>query len=67
MLQQAYEKMRGAITDRMKEYMTKHNVKSPKVIVDMGCSTGFSTEWLAEQVGHAGAAFPLTLVCGGLQ
>lgn len=45
----AFIKMREAMTNAMKDYHTKHGLPQPQTIVDMGCSTGISTRWMAAQ------------------
>jgi trans-aconitate methyltransferase len=57
-LQEAFAKKRQPITDAVKAYSEQHGVGELRRIIDVGCSTGMSTRWLAHQ-------FPQADVTGG--
>lgn len=49
-MQAASTKLRTGLTDRLKEYMSRHNLRplgAGSRILDIGCSVGVSTRWLA--------------------
>lgn len=52
-----FVELRARVTDAIKAYHAQHGLPSPTSIVDMGCSTGLSTRWLAAQ-------FPAAQVTG---
>lgn len=45
----AYRRLAGGATNALKAYYDKHAIAEPAMIVDVGCSTGMSTRWLADQ------------------
>ena len=49
----AYRRMAGGATDALKAYYKEHNLPEPKTVVDVGCSVGMSTRWLAEAYPQA--------------
>lgn len=51
---EAFVKLRSGVTEALKAYMAQHSLAAPKTILDVGCSTGLSTTWMAQQ--FAGAA-----------
>jgi len=52
--QAAFAKLRGSTTDAIKAYQVQHGLDTnPEVLLDMGCSTGMSTRWLAAQFPQA--------------
>ncbi|EFJ40547.1 hypothetical protein VOLCADRAFT_84448 [Volvox carteri f. nagariensis] len=58
---QCFVELRSRITDAIKSYHTRHGLPLPSRIADMGCSTGMSTQWLAEQFPQAAAITGLDL------
>lgn len=53
----AQARLRRSILDAAREFMQQHGVASPKDMIDIGCATGISTRWLAEE-------FPAAAVTG---
>ncbi|GAX79902.1 hypothetical protein CEUSTIGMA_g7342.t1 [Chlamydomonas eustigma] len=49
----AFERLAGGATNTLKAYYQQHNLQPPENIVDVGCSTGMSTRWLAGQFPEA--------------
>ena len=37
----------------LQAYSAQHGLATPKTIVDVGCSTGMSTRWLADKLPQA--------------
>jgi 2-polyprenyl-3-methyl-5-hydroxy-6-metoxy-1,4-benzoquinol methylase len=52
-VQQAFDKLRSAITDAYREYLASNKLPWPRAILDVGCATGLSTRWLAAQFPEA--------------
>ncbi|KXZ45183.1 hypothetical protein GPECTOR_57g473 [Gonium pectorale] len=50
---QCFVEMRSRITGTLKSYHERHGLPLPGRIADMGCSTGMSTQWLAQQFPDA--------------
>eukprot|EP00195_Chlamydomonas_chlamydogama_P005324 CAMPEP_0202889622 /NCGR_PEP_ID=MMETSP1392-20130828/210_1 /ASSEMBLY_ACC=CAM_ASM_000868 /TAXON_ID=225041 /ORGANISM="Chlamydomonas chlamydogama, Strain SAG 11-48b" /LENGTH=289 /DNA_ID=CAMNT_0049572999 /DNA_START=240 /DNA_END=1109 /DNA_ORIENTATION=- len=51
--EQAATKLRTGVTDSIKAYYKQHSLAAPNTIIDMGCSTGISTRWLAKEYPNA--------------
>ncbi|GLI69629.1 hypothetical protein VaNZ11_014296 [Volvox africanus] len=51
--EQCFVELRSRITNAIKSYHARHGLPLPSRIADMGCSTGMSTTWLAEQFPDA--------------
>lgn len=52
-------RLRKAIYDSIHAFIAQHNLTRPKDVIDLGCSVGVSTRWLAAdfpdaQVGWGG-------------
>jgi SAM-dependent methyltransferase len=48
--ERAMARMRGGITSAVREYVTeRRGLPAPRRILDVGCSTGISTRWLAAE------------------
>ncbi|PNW85911.1 hypothetical protein CHLRE_03g200350v5 [Chlamydomonas reinhardtii] len=47
--EKCFVEMRSRQTDTIKSYHAQHGLPLPRRIVDMGCSTGISTTWFAQQ------------------
>jgi trans-aconitate methyltransferase len=43
----AYRRLASGASDAFESYLAKHGIAAPSVIVDVGCSTGISSRWLA--------------------
>lgn len=55
--QEAMARLRGGISDAMAAYFAQQGVGAPSSLLDIGCSVGVSTRWLA-------AAFPSAQITG---
>lgn len=53
--QQCFVELRSRITGAIMEYHSKHSLPLPAAILDVGCSTGISTRWLAQAFPGAAA------------
>ncbi|GFR40615.1 hypothetical protein Agub_g1196 [Astrephomene gubernaculifera] len=51
--EKCFVEMRSRMTDAIKAYVARHGLRSPSLIADMGCSTGISTRWFAQQFPDA--------------
>lgn len=51
--QQAQRRLRGGIFDAVRAFIAQHGLKEPQQILDVGCSTGVSTRWLADEFSTA--------------
>ncbi|GLC37056.1 hypothetical protein PLESTB_001396400 [Pleodorina starrii] len=59
--EQCFVELRSRVTEAIKSYHSRHGLPPPSSIVDMGCSTGMSTTWLATQFPTAAAVTGLDL------
>ena len=50
---EATTRVRMGILDAVKDFAIKYNLKQPREIIDIGCSVGVSTRWLAHTYPEA--------------
>ncbi|KAK9828796.1 hypothetical protein WJX72_002117 [[Myrmecia] bisecta] len=46
--QQAQDRSRGVVTQRIRDYIVQHSLADVREILDVGCASGLSTRYLAE-------------------